>query len=268
MTVEIGSGRGRTIDTSRGRRARREHPTRRVEAAAAAPGVDAMRRTSQEVLRWNDDLAVAKETRKFVFLESEKVKLLLERSALHQGEARLDFGVVDVLFEESGVTIVVRASKKYVAAVVIVEVELERFCPESAKAGILNSGRLTSYLSIRPILSRSNIRKIAKRLAPCKATRELLDLARVVHYSSFVANIRQSLQIGVDAHDDLCVGRAVFDILLSPLGHSIAEVGGSLTAAFFAEAQELVIEDHAIAVDKDQNERVAILHPVLAMLRL
>lgn len=119
--------------------------------------------------------------------------------------------------------------------------------------------QLTSNLAICPILPRSHIREIAKRLATCEPTGKILNLARMINDVGPVADRGQALQIGIDAHNNLGISWAIGDIRLRPLGDSVAEVDGRLAAAFFSEAQELIAEDYAVAVDEDEDEGVAIL---------
>lgn len=67
-----------------------------------------------------------------MLVKRKDLQLLLERCTFQKRETRLDLGIVDVLLQETGVAIVMTAAKKDVAAVIIVEMELERFCFESA----------------------------------------------------------------------------------------------------------------------------------------
>ena len=115
--------------------------------------------------------------------------------------------------------------------------------------------QLTSDLPFRPVLPRSHIREIAKRLAarePAREpTRKVLNLAGVINNARLVADSSQTLQIRVDTHNHPRIRWAVVDILLRPLGDAVAKVDRCLAAAFFAEAEELVVEDHAVAIDED-----------------
>lgn len=118
MPVDIGHGGGGTVDCHRRSGARSEHATCGIEARAAR--VDARWRTGQKVRGPNDDLALTKEAGELVLAERKDFKLLLEWNAFHQSQARHDLRIINVLFQKPGVSVVVRAPKENVAAVVVV----------------------------------------------------------------------------------------------------------------------------------------------------
>ena len=258
MTVKIRHTGRRTVDTGRRRRARREHAARGVQRADA--GIDARRSASQEIWRPDSNLAVAEEATELVLAERKDLEFLLERSPFHECQAWHHLRIVDVLLEQSRVAVVVTASEENVAAVIVVEVKLESFCKDLVTYDLLTETcALTSNLPIGPILARSHIREIAKCLAACKTTGEILDPAGMIHDARLGAHGRQTLKIRIDAHNDSRISRALLDILLGPLGDSVDEMDGSLATALFAEAQELVLEDHAVSINEHEDERVAVL---------
>lgn len=124
--------------------------------------------------------------------------------------------------------------------------------------------RLTSNLAIGPILSRPNIRKVAKRLAAREAARKFLNLAVMIDNSRLGADVGQTLKICIDAHHDFDVGWTLLDVLVSPLGDSVAQMARSLAATFFTEGQELIREDHAVSVYEHEDERITVLRKLLA----
>lgn len=101
--------------------------------------------------------------------------------------------------------------------------------------------------------------KVKKRLAAHEALHEIEDQRRLCNQASLDTGRGHGFNVGVDAHNDLHIGRTLDHIGGSPLGGGVAQNRGGLLAACFAGAQEVGVEDYAVAVDEDENEGVAVL---------
>ena len=107
----------------------------------------------------------------------------------------------------------------------------------------------TYYLRIRPILPSTDIHKIKHGLATRKTARKVLNQVRDDDDATTHTNVRQTPQIRIHADDDLHVLGTLRDLGNSPFGHRSVEESGGLLATDLALLEEILVEDHAVAVD-------------------
>jgi hypothetical protein len=86
----------------------------------------------------------------------------------------------------------------------------------------------------------------------------LYGLRRVAN-SSPNKDICKTSNVGVDAADNLGICWDVGGFALDVVEDSGMEEAGCLPATCLAGSEELVFEDHAIAVNEDENKRITFL---------
>lgn len=184
------------------------------------------------------DLPLAEEGREFRLVEWQCSQLRCEWRSFQQSKAGNGLHVVRVLLYDVSISILVTASQQNLAAVVVVEVKLKLF-----------SNLITRDRDI-------------DESEECPRGREsfdkLLHRKRTADDTGEDARLSQEFDIRIHADHDLGLRRQVLHSGHSPLGDLIMKQISGLLAPFQAGLQKIVVEDDIVAVDEDENMRVAI----------
>lgn len=112
------------------------------------------------------------------------------------------------------------------------------------------------HLLIRPILPRSHVHKVEKRMATRKATHEILNHRRRSYQASSIARVCESLDIGIHTRHDPHLRRHIGDHFAGVARRACSKNFCSLATALLAFGKKVLVEDHAIAIDEDEDEWV------------
>jgi hypothetical protein len=114
----------------------------------------------------------------------------------------------------------------------------------------------TDYLLVGPILSRSNVYKVEQSFAASEAANKILESGHVVDAAATNECFGKASDVGVYSAQYAGFGGDRI-ALLEVSRYGGMKLSGSLTAALLALANEVIAEDHAVAVDEHDDEGIA-----------
>ena len=88
---------------------------------------------------------------------------------------------------------------------------------------------------------------------------EVFKLGGVVDKASFCAILSKRLHVGIHLDGDAKVFGHLDDFAKSPSPDGLVQESGRSLAALFALGKEVCVENKAVAINKYEDERVAIL---------
>lgn len=92
-----------------------------------------------------------------------------------------------------------------------------------------------------------------------EAASEVFKLGGVVDKASLCAVLSKRLHVGIHLDGDTKVVRHLDDFAKSPSPNGLVQKSGRSLATLLALGEEICVEDKAVAIDKYEDERVAIL---------
>ena len=117
----------------------------------------------------------------------------------------------------------------------------------------------TDDFLVGPIFARSDVDKIKHNLAAGKATHKIFKKPSVLNGTGAREDLGKALDISVDAANDARFNRNVVDFMGNVVADGRVKLRSSTATAQLTILEIIILKNHAIAIDKGDNEGITVL---------